>query len=81
MYLAEGVGLLLRRRWAEYFTVVATGLFIPLEIYEVAMRPTAVRLSVLAINVAVVIYVAAQLRRRLRGEAGPSSGPAPEAPR
>ena len=31
----EGVGLALRRRWAEYLTVLATGLFIPFEAAEV----------------------------------------------
>src|SRR5436190_22283570 len=32
--LVEGVGLFLRRRWAEWLTVVATSLLVPLEIYE-----------------------------------------------
>ncbi|TMC10292.1 MAG: DUF2127 domain-containing protein, partial [Chloroflexi bacterium] len=31
----EGIGLALRRRWAEYLIVVATGLFIPYEVWEV----------------------------------------------
>ena len=78
MYLVEGGGLLLGKRWAEYFTVIATGLFIPLELYEVVRRPTPLHIAVLTINVAVLIYVVVQLRRRLRGEAGPSSVPAPD---
>ncbi len=79
IYLAEGGGLLLGRRWAEYFTVVATGLFIPVELYEVATRPTLIKVAVLAINVACVVYVVVQLRKRLREDAGPSIGPAQEA--
>src|SRR5215470_16145433 len=39
----EGIGLLLRRRWAEYFTVLVTGSFIPLELYELARRATVTR--------------------------------------
>ncbi len=80
IYLAEGGGLLLGKLWAEYFTVLATGLFIPLEIYEVATRPSLVKIAVLVINILCVIYVANQLRRRLREETGPSSGPAPKDP-
>src|SRR5438094_414826 len=36
----EGVGLAMRRRWAEYLTVIATGVLIPYEAYEVIARPT-----------------------------------------
>lgn len=38
IFLTEGAGLLARKRWAEYFTVLATGSFIPVEIYEVCRR-------------------------------------------
>ena len=38
LYLVEGIGLLLKKHWAEYFTVVATGLFIPVEIWEVWLK-------------------------------------------
>ena len=50
LYLIEGIGLLLRKHWAEYFTVIMTGLFIPLEIYEVARKVTTIRVGLLAIN-------------------------------
>lgn len=84
MYLVEGGGLLLRKHWAEYLTVVATGLFIPLEIYEVLKRPTAwVRDSLLVINVAIVAYMIYQLRRKGRegmGQASESELAAPSTP-
>src|SRR5213083_732415 len=35
LLLTEGVGLLLRKYWAEYFTVITAALFIPLELYEI----------------------------------------------
>ena len=35
LLLTEGTGLFLRKRWAEYFTIIVTSSFIPLEIYEI----------------------------------------------
>lgn len=63
LFLTEGTGLLLRKRWAEYFTIIVTFSFIPLEIYELARRATLARGIVLLLNVAVVIYLAVDLRR------------------
>jgi len=59
----EGVGLARRRRWAEYLTVVATGILIPFEVVEVAARPTLFRVGALLVNVAIVGYLA--WRKRL----------------
>ena len=59
----EGVGLLMRRRWAEYLTVLATGVLIPWELVEVVRRPTPFRIGALLLNVAVVVYLA--YRKRL----------------
>jgi uncharacterized membrane protein (DUF2068 family) len=64
--LTEGIGLLLRQHWAEYFTIISTGIFIPLEIYELARHFTAVKVLVLLINVAIVVYLIVQLRRERR---------------
>jgi len=62
LLLTEGCGLLLRRRWAEYLTVVATGALIPLELYEIARHRTGTRLAVLVVNVAIVWYLVIRLR-------------------
>jgi uncharacterized membrane protein (DUF2068 family) len=59
----EGVGLALRRRWAEYLTVVATGVLIPYEVYEVVHHATVFKIGALLLNVAVVGYLA--YRKRL----------------
>jgi uncharacterized membrane protein (DUF2068 family) len=59
----EGIGLALRRRWAEYLTVIATGVLIPYEIYEVVHRATLFKVGALLLNVAVVGYLA--YRKRL----------------
>lgn len=65
LLLTEGVGLWLRKRWAEYFTIFVTGSFIPLEVYELWERFSATKVCVLAVNVAVVAYlIARRLHRR-----------------
>jgi uncharacterized membrane protein (DUF2068 family) len=61
--LTEGVGLALGKRWAEYFTIIATSSFIPLEIYEIVHHANITKVVVLLINVAVVCYLAWELRR------------------
>ncbi|MEU6562496.1 DUF2127 domain-containing protein [Nocardia nova] len=53
----EAVGLWFVQRWGEYFAVVATALFLPLEIYEITERVTVVRAGALVINVAAVIWL------------------------
>ena len=63
LLLTEGVGLVYRKRWAEYFTIVATAFFIPLELYELARRVSAPRVALLLINVVIVIYLFVRVRR------------------
>ena len=64
LFLTEGAGLLLRKHWAEYFTIITTGVFIPLEIYELARHFTVVKLVVTVINVLIVWYLVARVRSR-----------------
>ncbi|HEX3378065.1 MAG TPA: DUF2127 domain-containing protein [Candidatus Acidoferrales bacterium] len=64
LLLTEGTGLLLGKRWAEYFTIIATSSFIPLEIYEVTRRMSAASAIVLILNMAVVIYLIFELFRK-----------------
>jgi uncharacterized membrane protein (DUF2068 family) len=64
LFLTEGFGLLLRKHWAEYFTIITTGLFIPLEMYELARHFTLTKLVVTAINVLIVWYLVARVRSR-----------------
>ena len=55
--LVEGIGLWLLKRWGEYFAVVATSLFLPLEIHDLTKGVTFTRAVTLAINVAAVVYL------------------------
>jgi uncharacterized membrane protein (DUF2068 family) len=63
LLLTEGTGLLLRKGWAEYFTIVTTAGLIPLEIYEIAKHVSATKLAVLAVNIAIVVYLVVRVRR------------------
>ncbi len=69
LYTIEGVGLVLQRRWGEYFTVFMTGSLIPFEAYEVIRKLTVLRSVILALNVAIVLYLIIQLRRGQEGKA------------
>ncbi len=64
----EGTGLWLMKRWGEYFAVVATSLFIPLEIYELSHHFTVIKLITFAINLAAVAYLL--ISKRLFGIRG-----------
>ena len=64
----EAVGLWLLKRWAEYFTVVATAAFIPLELRELFHRVTLTRTVALVLNIAAVVYLI--VAKRLFGARG-----------
>jgi len=64
LLLTEGTGLLLKKRWAEYFTVIVTASFIPLEIYELVKRITFTRSLLIAVNLVIVWYLIDRLRHR-----------------
>jgi uncharacterized membrane protein (DUF2068 family) len=63
IFLTEGIGLLARKHWAEYMTLISTGLFIPLEAYEIYRHFTLLKVAVLVVNVLIVWYLAARLRK------------------
>jgi uncharacterized membrane protein (DUF2068 family) len=63
LFLTEGIGLALRKRWAEYFTIVSTSLFIPLEIYELAKHASFAKGILLLGNAGIVAYLVVELRR------------------
>ena len=63
VFLTEGIGLALHKRWAEYFTIITTSSFLPLEVYELFHHATIAKGLALVINIAVVIYLVRELRR------------------
>lgn len=67
LFTAEGTGLWLLKKWAEYLTIIATTSFIPFEVWEVTRKMSAVRVAILAANVAIVIYLVVHRWRRGAG--------------
>jgi uncharacterized membrane protein (DUF2068 family) len=64
LFLTEGIGLLMRKRWAEYFTAFITGSFIPFEIYELVKEFNAFKVVVTIANVAIVVYLVYRLKTK-----------------
>jgi uncharacterized membrane protein (DUF2068 family) len=61
--LTQGIGLALAKRWAEYFTVIITVSFIPLELLEIYRHATPLKILLLFVNLIVVTYLVIELRR------------------
>jgi uncharacterized membrane protein (DUF2068 family) len=63
LFLTEGSGLLLRKRWAHWLTIVATASLMPFEIYEIVKQVTPLRIGALIVNAAVVAYLIVKVKR------------------
>ncbi|KAA6460196.1 DUF2127 domain-containing protein [Acidobacteria bacterium AB60] len=70
LFLTEGIGLWLLKRWAEWFTIIITSSLVPLEIYEIYRHPTIIKAAVLVINIAVVVYLVYRVRSESDAPAG-----------
>jgi len=62
LFLTEGIGLWMVKRWAEWFSVIITTSLVPFEIYEIHRHPSAIKVLVLVINIAVVLYLLYRIR-------------------
>jgi len=62
--VVEGTGLMLEKRWAEYFTVTLTALALPWESYELFHKFSPYKVGLLVINLAVLIYLVWILKKR-----------------
>jgi uncharacterized membrane protein (DUF2068 family) len=65
--LTEGFGLLFEKRWAEWMTVFVTASFIPFEVYEIVRHVNIIKIAVLVLNIAIVIYLIFRLRDKTDG--------------
>jgi uncharacterized membrane protein (DUF2068 family) len=69
----EAYGLWRERAWAEWLALISGAIYLPFEIYELARRPDWIRLVILVVNLAVVLYMVflrAQARTRLESSFG-----------
>jgi uncharacterized membrane protein (DUF2068 family) len=55
--VTEAIGLIMRRRWAEYLVLLATVAFLPLEVDELVRRPSLLKTLTLIVNVAIAVYL------------------------
>jgi uncharacterized membrane protein (DUF2068 family) len=62
LFLVEGIGLLLRKLWAEYVTTFITASLVPLEVYELVQNGSVMKALVVVANIAIVIYLVLRLR-------------------
>lgn len=62
LFLTEGIGLTMAKRWAEWFSVIITSSLVPFEIYEIYRHPTVLKFGALLVNIAVVAYLIYRIR-------------------
>jgi uncharacterized membrane protein (DUF2068 family) len=62
----EGTGLILEKVWAEYFTLILTGSFLPWEFYEIIRHVTVFKIVLTVLNLAVFIYLANVVNEKIR---------------
>lgn len=60
----EGIGLMLKKTWAEYLTLLLSAMLLPWELFEILRKPTWPKCVFTLLNIAVVLYLAAYLQRR-----------------
>ncbi len=70
LFLLEGTGLAMAKRWAEYLTILTTASLMPLEMYELYVRLTWPRGVVLVVNIVVVWYLVVELKRTKKSKEG-----------
>jgi uncharacterized membrane protein (DUF2068 family) len=66
LHTLEGTGLVLRKVWAEYVTLILTASFLPWEIFEIIRHVTWMKIVLMLINVVVVLYLVFHVRMRSR---------------
>ena len=62
LFLTEGIGLSMAKRWAEWFSVIITSSLVPFEIYEIYRHPTVLKFVALLVNIAFVAYLVYRIR-------------------
>jgi uncharacterized membrane protein (DUF2068 family) len=66
LHTLEGTGLVLRKVWAEYVTLILTASFLPWEFFEIIRHVTWIKIVLTLINVVVVLYLVFHVQMRAR---------------
>jgi uncharacterized membrane protein (DUF2068 family) len=74
MFTVEGIGLLLLKHWAEWMTVITTSGLIPIEIYEMVVRPSALKALTMLVNIVVAIYLVVHVRNEAKAKKSEPAG-------
>ena len=64
--IIEGTGLVLRKTWAEYVTLILTASFLPWEMFEIFHHVTWLKIVLTLLNIAVVVYLAFYVQMTVR---------------
>jgi uncharacterized membrane protein (DUF2068 family) len=67
----EAIGLILRKTWAEWLVILVTVSFIPVEVFEIAMRPNPFKVATLVANVVILWYLLKRLTDKRREHQSP----------
>lgn len=70
MRFVEAYGLWFEKRWAEWFALVSGGVYLPVELYELAKGFSWLKTGLLAINLVIVGYMLILLIRGREAAAG-----------
>jgi uncharacterized membrane protein (DUF2068 family) len=68
MRFVEAYGLWHNKVWAEWFALITSGMFIPVEIFEMLRKPGWMRLGIFLANAAVVLYLCYALKAGLKSQ-------------
>src|SRR5271170_4325494 len=72
LFLTEGIGLWLLKKWAEWMTILITSSLLPVEIWEIFRHPNAAKVVLLVVNLALVGYLIYLVRKERLPEEYPN---------
>ena len=70
LFAAEGLGLWWQKKWAEWVVIINSGILVPLELLALWRHPDWLRVAILAVNLAIIWYVARVVWLNRRAAAG-----------
>ena len=69
LFIIEGIGLYMRKHWAEYFVIIVTGSLLPVEIVAICHKPEWWKFIALLGNLLILGYLVHRVRLDARNKA------------